>query len=94
MDTNYMYRNTSIASKNQTSSRVDLSLWLEGDVAERKRFPNISEVTWCIAELNPGDVLYTPPGWWHHVTSVDASISVLVPFDPATTEALCVLQSV
>lgn len=93
-DTNYLYRNTSITTKNQTSSRVDLSAWLRGDGEQRKRCPNISEVVWYIAELSPGDILYTPPGWWHHVTSIDPSISVLVPFDPATNESLCVLQSV
>jgi lysine-specific demethylase 8 len=93
-DTNYMYRNTSIATKNQTSSKVDMSLWLQGDIEERNHFPNIAEAMWYIAELRPGDILYTPPGWWHHVKSVDASISVLVPFDPAATESLCVLQSV
>lgn len=27
-------------------------------------------------ELAPGDVLYIPPGWWHHATSLTASITI------------------
>ena len=40
------------------------------------------------AIVKPGDVLYTPPYWWHHVeTGADeAALSVLVPWDPTPEE--------
>ena len=32
--------------------------------------------TAIICNLHPGDVCYIPKKWWHHVTSIDTSISV------------------
>ena len=26
--------------------------------------------------LNPGDVLFIPIGWWHHVRSLDVSVTL------------------
>ena len=92
-ETQYLYRNNSIATKNQTSSKVDLPTWMENDAEERKKFPNVGEVQWFCADLSPGDVLYTPPGWWHSVSSVCKSVSVLLPFDMIEGEHLSVLQS-
>ena len=45
-------------------------------------FPNIyfNPTTSLPFLPSPGDVLYTPPGWWHHVTSKTPSVSVLAPF--------------
>lgn len=43
------------------------------------------------ATVLPGDVLYTPPYWWHHVVTSEsegAALSVLVPFDPTPEEPL------
>jgi hypothetical protein len=37
---------------------------------------------WWQAELGPGDTLYTPPGWWHCVTTDSTSVSLLSPLDP------------
>ena len=50
--------------------------------------PLFAEATAWHAELRPGDVLYTPPYWWHHVetTAEAAALSVLVPFDPRPEE--------
>jgi hypothetical protein len=74
-------------------STVDLEAWRQGDAtaagrAERVRHPRFAEATAWRATLRPGDVLYTPPFWWHHVeTSAEAAaVSVLVPFDPAPEE--------
>lgn len=93
-DTLYLYRNQSPFTKNQTSSEVDLTKWFLGDINERKRFPKIDEVTWYIADLYPGDTLYTPPGWWHYVVSIDTSISLLTPFDIVPPEQLYPLQCI
>lgn len=83
-----MYRQDNILSKNQLSSKVDLDTWVVPQSAESKQFPNIADVEWLVADLEPGDVLYTPPGFWHHVTSIDISISVLLPFDPTPNDLL------
>jgi hypothetical protein len=40
------------------------------------RFPRLREVEMFIAELGPGDAIYIPRGWWHHVRTLDLSISV------------------
>jgi hypothetical protein len=69
-------------SRNASTSPIDLNRWLECDKYVREQFPLIDEVTWFIASLGPGDILYTPPGWWHFVVSDTNSLSVLVPFDP------------
>lgn len=76
------------STSNKNASRADLTAWLAGDSEQRRRFPYLSDVTWFVADLEEGDVLYTPPGWFHHVTSIDASVSVLVPFDPDPREQL------
>ena len=47
-----------------------------------ERWPRVDKATaaWVI-DLEPGDALYTPPGFWHEVTSVDHSVSVTVAWD-------------
>lgn len=74
-------------------STVDLEAWRQGDAtaagrAERRAHARFAEATAWHAELRPGDVLYTPPFWWHHVETMtdSAALSVLVPFDPAPEE--------
>jgi hypothetical protein len=42
------------------------------------RFPKFAEVRALEAILFPGDVLYVPPLWGHHVTTLSTSISVSV----------------
>lgn len=88
IDTNCIYWNRSAEIKNACSSSVDLSKWLHGDMLETSTYPLISEIGWFIAVLRPGDVLYTPPGWWHHVLSETSCVSILVPFDPNSLDIL------
>ena len=79
---NYYWRRKSVSDKNGCTSPIDFYKWLLADVEERKKYPLLDEIGWFIATLSPGDILYTPPGWWHFVVSETISVSVLVPFDP------------
>jgi lysine-specific demethylase 8 len=40
------------------------------------RFPAFAEVPYVDVVLEPGDMLYVPPRWWHYVQSMDRSCSV------------------
>jgi hypothetical protein len=51
-------------------SQVDL------DSPDPERFPLFDGVRVLETEVGPGDVLFIPVGWWHHVTALDVSISV------------------
>lgn len=74
-------------------SRVDYEAAQQGSTSaagleEAARRPRFQEVEPLTVDVNEGDVLYTPPFWWHHVaTAAEApAISVLVPFDPEPHE--------
>jgi hypothetical protein len=71
-------------------SRVDYDAYASGDARQRDMFPDFADAQAMVVTLEPGDVLYTPPFWWHHVRSMDdgdgAVVSVLVPFDLAPDE--------
>ena len=78
-------------------SRVDYEAAREGEKSEARReelrrrpkfFDESATRCLCRVEVRPGDVLYTPPFWWHHVeTAKDGpAVSVLVPFDPRADE--------
>jgi hypothetical protein len=41
-----------------------------------ERFPLLGRVRAKTVDLEPGEVLFIPVGWWHHVRSLDISISV------------------
>ncbi len=53
-----------------TISDVDLENVDEG------RFPRFSNVRHQRVILHPGEMIFIPRGWWHHVRSLDASVSV------------------
>jgi ribosomal protein L16 Arg81 hydroxylase len=40
------------------------------------RHPELSGVSIPSVELDPGDALFIPVGWWHHVRALEASISL------------------
>ena len=44
------------------------------------RFPRFAEALAAasVAELGPGDAIFIPTLWWHHVESLDAQLNVLV----------------
>jgi len=46
------------------------------DAADYNRFPLFRDAQRIEVTLEPGEVLFIPVGWWHHVRSLEASISV------------------
>ncbi|KAF9317080.1 hypothetical protein BG003_001192 [Podila horticola] len=50
------------------------------------RWPRVGKTSPWVVDLEPGDALYTPPGFWHEVTSVDHSVSITVPWDMDANE--------
>lgn len=46
------------------------------DLRALEQFPAFTNATVQEALLGPGDLLFNPAHWWHHVESLDASISV------------------
>ena len=93
-DTPYMYwdhpKHQQTTSQNKTTSPIDLPLWLRGDPSQRQQFPDTEYCAFSVAHLKPGDALYTPPGWWHAVSSDSASgsVSLLAPWDPKEDEEM------
>ena len=41
-----------------------------------RRFPKTRELDICEFVLEPGQALFLPIGWWHHIESLDISISL------------------
>ena len=75
-------------------SSIDFEAWRElcgpvEAISERRRHPKFDGAELRTVTVGPGDVLYTPPFWWHHVeTACDSpAVSVLVPFDQSIAEA-------
>lgn len=69
------------------SLKTTVAAHLETNQAEvLRRWPKVRNTTPWVVDLEPGDALYTPPGFWHEVTSVDHSISITVPWDMDASE--------
>lgn len=41
-----------------------------------EKWPNFSKAKGFMVYLKPGEILYIPPKWWHHVTSLTPSFSI------------------
>ena len=52
------------------------------------RFPAFASVETLQCEVGPGDLLYLPPFYWHHVRSLEVSISVSVWWAPRLAQFL------
>lgn len=68
-DTKYMYRSNRF-DQGTTPSLVD------ADNYHEEEYPLYRNATVHEIVLHPGDMLFIPRGWWHHVKSLDKSISV------------------
>ena len=53
-----------------TLSEVDINNY------DKAAHPDLLDVEFLKVEMEPGDVLFNPQGWWHYVKSLDTSISV------------------
>lgn len=62
-------------------SQVDL------DNPDLTKFPKFKDAKGVEGIVNPGDVLYLPPYWWHHVISIDQTVSVNFWFEMKQTQA-------
>lgn len=52
------------------ASRVDL------DNLDLKTFPRVARAQPWTCEVEPGETLFMPRSWWHHVATVESSITV------------------
>jgi len=68
-DSRYMYPSSRF-DQGTTSSEIDV------DDLDTDRFPLFRHATEYRVVLHPGEMLFIPRGWWHHVRSLDKSISV------------------
>src|ERR1700677_4070761 len=59
-----------VSSAVNTMSRVDI------ENPDYQQFPEFKSVKSINFTVVPGDVLFIPPFWWHHVRSLEVSISV------------------
>jgi len=46
------------------------------DHIDYDRFPSFHNVRVIDVTLSPGQLLFLPVGWWHHVTGLDISITM------------------
>lgn len=75
-DLRYLYP-SSIFSFVPTMSRANLS------EADRDQFPRLRKAKPLVVELEPGQMLFIPAGWWHQVTTPVLSISIDFPWTQA-----------
>lgn len=54
---------------------------MDFDNPDYKRFPNFQNVVGYETVVGPGDVLYIPMYWWHHIESLlNGGITITVNF--------------
>lgn len=77
----------SVASGAPRTSRVDLHAWNRSDRREQALHPAVKHAMQYECNLHPGDLVYVPPSWWHHVEALDGNVSVLLSFDMSLQHA-------
>ncbi len=53
-----------------------MDVQVDVDEPDAQRFPAFSSLQHYDCILEPGDMLYIPPKWWHYVKSLSVSFSV------------------
>ena len=59
----------SVADGAARTSRVDLHAWMAGDRMQREAFPDVAHARLLQCVIEPGDVVYIPPGWYVRASS-------------------------
>lgn len=54
----------------------DMASFVDAFAPDLKRYPRFAEVELWSAELGPGETLFIPADWWHHVRAVSPSLSI------------------
>jgi len=49
---------------------------VDAKAVDLRRFPAMADVTIHDCVLEPGEILFLPVGWWHHVEALDISITL------------------
>jgi ribosomal protein L16 Arg81 hydroxylase len=69
-DDKYLYQNVHGSKTLRQISLIDL------DNVDHQKFPLFEKAVAYKAIIGPGDILYIPLHWWHHVRSMDLSINI------------------
>ena len=77
----------STSTSTSTSTRIPRYPPLNGS-SYQEMYSRMEETSPKEVFLKDGEMLYIPPGFWHTVENVTATISVLLPFDMAGNEDL------
>jgi lysine-specific demethylase 8 len=70
----YMHRSHALCQE----QKLCLTLFSPVDVEspDLERHPHFARARAHVCELQPGEILYIPVGWWHYLVSLDPSISL------------------
>jgi len=71
-----------VSARHPHVSAVDL------DAPDAERFPEFRKAAAMACVVGPGDLLFVPAFWWHHVRSLDVTISVSFWWPPRLAQYL------
>jgi Cupin-like domain len=58
------------------STKINYVSQIDPLIPDFELFPEFRQAKRLMVTVNPGDMLFLPVGWWHHVSSLSDSISV------------------
>lgn len=59
-----------------TDSRLIYDGAVDPEQPDTEQFPLFQQATPYVCDLEPGEMLFIPPDWWHYVRALDKSITV------------------